>query len=722
MLSPGMGVLCFLLCISLPAYVTAQDVSGDALTTQQHSTYQLIIGQRQKGDLNTAKATAIRLLEEARQDDNPVAMAIAYEQLGQILDEQNLYEQAFLAYNNALAQYTQLQQLPQLTRVLASIGENYRYRGRYQQAFDYLRRAKDLYISLDDDVGMARQTMAIGLVYKAVGQYDNALQSLRDALDILRENGQVGAISRCLSHIGDIYMEIGDDESALVILNDALAINQQAAFTAQTAKTNRKLGELYLQMQRYSEAKSHLEKAISQFSRLDATLDKEQANVVLARLELATGDADAGLNRLNQALINVRKTGEPPLVTHIHLAIAQSYLSLNDPDTAISHARAGLTQASDRQELGVQLQLLSVLVDAFKQRGQYALALYALEQRVAVQREIETSNHAMSLQDIQTEIELSRQATSIEMLKKDRAISLAKARERNLQTSMLLGGAIAFLLVLFLLWSRFKERQLTITLQREVNRRTLELKTKNEELEQAYHSLEKASLRDPLTGLFNRHYLESQLPGEIKRCQHTYALDKDHAGDADLLCFLIDIDHFKAINDTYGHLAGDRFLVQFADIIRGVFRQHDLMIRWGGEEFLVICRHGQRGTMQTLARRLLSEVRACTFDLGDNRHCKATCSIGLAPLPLDRHYPFEHDWNAVFSVIDFCLYAAKSSGRDNYVGLTDIDTQGEAIGANTRLSAMLKRQAMVVTSLNNLAGIHWPDEDSNNKTQGETHV
>ncbi|WP_232379069.1 GGDEF domain-containing protein [Alteromonas macleodii] len=95
--------------------------------------------------------------------------------------------------------------------------------------------------------------------------------------------------------------------------------------------------------------------------------------------------------------------------------------------------------------------------------------------------------------------------------------------------------------------------------------------------------------------MYNRHYLESQLPGEIRRSQFS-AKQSPSTGKTkqDLLCLLIDIDHFKRINDDYGHIAGDKVLSAFANVLKEVFRQTDLIIRWGGEEFLVVCRQSTR--------------------------------------------------------------------------------------------------------------------------------
>lgn len=219
-------------------------------------------------------------------------------------------------------------------------------------------------------------------------------------------------------------------------------------------------------------------------------------------------------------------------------------------------------------------------------------------------------------------------------------------------------------------------------------------------------------MRDPLTGLYNRNYLNAQLPGEIQRVQHFYddiAPATTYPPNHDLLCFLIDIDFFKRINDEHGHLAGDRFLIQFTDILKEVFRQTDLLIRWGGEEFLVVCRNADRTDAVELADRLLFAVKSHTFKLPGNVPMKATCSIGFCALPLCRRQPYELDWLKTFAVMDYCLYAAKLSQRDCWVGAEEacMDSTKD-ITPNKLEEKFDLKDTSIKTSLTNLASIEWP--------------
>ena len=128
-----------------------------------------------------------------------------------------------------------------------------------------------------------------------------------------------------------------------------------------------------------------------------------------------------------------------------------------------------------------------------------------------------SSGSEVAIAQLQAEIEIERQAQSIQVLQKTKQLALAEAEQTNLRTTLFWSTLIAGLLTLFLIWSRYTQRQQTIRLRREVKQRTKELEQKNSELQTAYKTLEQVSLHDSLTGLYNRHYLESQLPGNTKR-------------------------------------------------------------------------------------------------------------------------------------------------------------------------------------------------------------
>ncbi|MBY0234617.1 MAG: diguanylate cyclase, partial [Burkholderiaceae bacterium] len=208
---------------------------------------------------------------------------------------------------------------------------------------------------------------------------------------------------------------------------------------------------------------------------------------------------------------------------------------------------------------------------------------------------------------------------------------------------------------------------------RQLRMRQLWLERKVRERTQA---LEDASLSDPLTGLRNRrflaHHIESDVGLSLRRHQtHQRRGDTSEAASADggdLIFFLLDIDHFKQVNDEFGHAAGDAVLQQMRDRLRLVFRESDYLVRWGGEEFLIVARESSRAHAAELAARACAAVAAQPFRLDDGRLLSKTCSLGFACFPLAPGAPTALDWTQVINLADAALYQVKRGGRNGWLG------------------------------------------------------
>ena len=194
--------------------------------------------------------------------------------------------------------------------------------------------------------------------------------------------------------------------------------------------------------------------------------------------------------------------------------------------------------------------------------------------------------------------------------------------------------------------------------------------------------LEEASLTDPLTGLRNRRFLDRQMPADVAMALRHYeptsgALVADPDSDQDLLFFLIDIDHFKRINDAHGHMAGDAVLMQMRGRLEQVFRATDYLVRWGGEEFLIVARGTPRRRAAELAERARQAIMAQPFELDGGLRLTLTCSVGFSAFPLCPKLPRALDWHAAIDLADAALYDAKDTGRNAWVGLLDAKADNE---------------------------------------------
>jgi len=239
-------------------------------------------------------------------------------------------------------------------------------------------------------------------------------------------------------------------------------------------------------------------------------------------------------------------------------------------------------------------------------------------------------------------------------------------------------GIFLVSLVLAFVYSQRKkvifERNVNAQLEDKVVERTSQLEYKAKELQKSNMLLEEMSLTDQLTGLKNRRFLLNNVESDIRLVLRKYkssheSESKNNPSDADLIFFLIDLDHFKMVNDIHGHTAGDAVLLQIKVILEQVFRETDYLVRWGGEEFLVIARFTERSNGPELAERLRQAVETHSFNIGDEKVLKKTCSIGFACFPFLTEDTEALTWEQVVDVADHCMYAAKKSSRNAWVGL-----------------------------------------------------
>ncbi len=188
-------------------------------------------------------------------------------------------------------------------------------------------------------------------------------------------------------------------------------------------------------------------------------------------------------------------------------------------------------------------------------------------------------------------------------------------------------------------------------------------------LESAYRDIEEASLTDPLTGLRNRRFLEQSFQADLDLITRRHA-GGDPPPNSDLLLFMLDLDHFKSVNDQYGHAAGDAVLVQAAAVLRQCMRGSDYVVRWGGEEFLLLARFVDRSQGAAMAEKIRAAVAGHPFALPDGTVLRKTVSIGYAACPAVPGRMDGMELDTLQRLADTALYAAKRSWRDAWVGVS----------------------------------------------------
>jgi diguanylate cyclase (GGDEF)-like protein len=198
------------------------------------------------------------------------------------------------------------------------------------------------------------------------------------------------------------------------------------------------------------------------------------------------------------------------------------------------------------------------------------------------------------------------------------------------------------------LYTRLKD--LNAMLEEKVEERTADLVAANERLSVLNRELEQLSITDGLTQVFNRRFFMERIRQEVKRV-HRYG--------SSVSLLMIDIDHFKKVNDTYGHLAGDAVLAGIAGVIRRKLRETDVLARYGGEEFVLLTTPMDGNGAAALAERLRALVEESEFSF-EGKRIRVTISVGVSSWDPS----MEENFDDLVRLADDALYGAKEEGRN----------------------------------------------------------
>ena len=240
---------------------------------------------------------------------------------------------------------------------------------------------------------------------------------------------------------------------------------------------------------------------------------------------------------------------------------------------------------------------------------------------------------------------------------------------------ILVGVMIMLILYVVMLLIRNRERRKRQTLRELVDQRTEELQLVNAQLNEANQQLKQLSHKDELSGLRNRHFVFEQLPKDIEHYQRNRESLQSQGKSFALI--VINIDGFKHINDSHGPIAGDSVLTQFAVLLTRETRGSDYVVRWGGDEFLIVLRDSQANQIESFIYEMNLAVSSSEFHLPDGQSLSLTCSIGYALYPLPLIGGQLINWEVSLSLADMALHQVKNAGRNGWATV-EFDEQVDA--------------------------------------------
>jgi diguanylate cyclase (GGDEF)-like protein len=496
------------------------------------------------------------------------------------------------------------------------------------------------------------------------GRAQDAVDAARMALTIAQVNNDRFRQSLSLRSLAAIELDYGDKEAGLEYINQALELAQEFG--------NRQLELLYrinrattlISMKRLMEArvaKLDAEKLAEELNReIPKEFQDQQINAFLlansAELAYLEGDYSTARSFAEQLEAAAIKNNLPLLVAMGRVSFAIASVRLGQSAAIESHFNKGIQAFVDSKRTVEVRDSYEQLAEALASIGKYKEAYMALTSKNIYIAQIakESRNHRAG--------ELRETLKSSQREKENLALRDLNTRQRaevesatlRLQRWWLFAALLALGLgwAAQMVWMAHKRNSSLLNLNKE---------------------LDDQRLHDALTGLFNRRYLNQTQNTLWSRTLEQVARGRFSA------ILLIDADHFKRINDEHGHTAGDLALIEITRRLKLSVRETDLLVRWGGEEFLIYTDANNAEVVQNLAIRIMQEMRLQSFSYEDNE-IKLSVSIGYVLLPLQRDGDAPFDLDESFKLVDAALYMAKTQGRNRAVGLCQInrDCRGRA--------------------------------------------
>ena len=484
-----------------------------------------------------------------------------------------------------------------------------------------------------------RVSILHGNTLRMLGQAEAALPFLERGLDLAHEMRDEVRGLHAMLWLTHIFLNTGNLERAAAQLESARRLAVMLGDEAAMVEVESRASDVADRQGNRAEERRASLAALDHAKRAGSSKWLATALVNLGDSYLKTRDFAESLKYSKQALpiiLRLRESGDTPIVMFNE---GLAYIGLGNIKPGEKLAEDAIAEAMAGENLLDVKEFLREYADALEHAGYLMMAIQVYHRYEEVSEKIMTITRQRAFLELSAKFDDERQARELELLRRDNALKASEMLGQRLKLQLILAAAF-FVLCLFvaLLWMFARVRR-------------------------ANNRLRFDSERDALTGLRNRRYFNE------------YVLSVDGARPVGGCVLLADLDHFKRINDTLGHPAGDAVLATVSHRLSAALRESDKLVRWGGEEFLAILDPITREQADSTVERLLQTVRRDPV-LWSGQAIQCTISIGYAFFPMTGSVTEISLENAI-SLVDKALYEAKRRGRDRACLISSVSAVDE---------------------------------------------
>jgi diguanylate cyclase (GGDEF)-like protein len=503
--------------------------------------------------------------------------------------------------------------------------------------------ARTLAQNAGDNYGRYWAAMSAGVTARLLGQLDEAQASLREAYVVADNAQNPYRRAAALYQLSVLDRMNKQADRALTQSQQAFAEAKLAGSTFGMAKAKMAESAALEVLDRPVGELATMQEALAIARAAGSSVEESLALINLADIYLRRRDFDTVLEMSRQSLALATQSGDGALIATNKANMGFALFGLGRIEAGKRLAEEALVET---ERTGASAEIVDLMEEYGRylaSAGDYRGALELRDRQHKVIEKIATTTRKRDLLELQSKFDSERRINRLELESRE--------TEQRVWWMFAVMSALSFLVVAFL----YRKVQLT---NRLLARRNTEL---------GFYST-----RDPLTSLYNRRHFQ-QFISEAPATENRRSPAIDNPVQAILL---IDLDHFKSINDQHGHAAGDAVLVAVAQRLRSALRETEMIVRWGGEEFLVFIPMVPADRVDEIVLRVLRAVSDEPISY-QGTDIRVTASIGYAPMRLAPNEAGS-GWERALDLADRALYAAKKRGRNRAFGVAEPEPLGAA--------------------------------------------
>ena len=465
-----------------------------------------------------------------------------------------------------------------------------------------------------------------GHVLRILGQDEAALPFLEQALDLANKMRDEPRILHAMLALARIYTDSGNFDRATQQLDSARSLATRLGDEAALVELEEREADIADRRGNRTEERRASLAGLEHAKRSGSSKWLDLALVNLGDSYLKTRDFNESLKYSKQAMPIMLRTNQRNDVKITLFNEGLAYIGLGSIKAGQKLAEEAIAESLAGSDLLDAKETLREYADALEHAGYLMMAIQVYHRYDEMSEKFMSATRQRAFLELSAQFDDERKARELELLRRDNALKVSEMRGQRLLQQLIIAGAlfIAFICAA-LVWAVAR-------------------------VSKANERLRFSSEHDPLTGLSNRRYFNERV------------LAVDGGRPVGGCVLLADLDHFKRINDTHGHPAGDAVLAAMSQRLSAALRENDKLVRWGGEEFLAVLGPMTPAQADLTAERLLQAVRREPV-VWNGHMIRCTISIGYACFPM-AGTATDISLDSAISLVDKALYEAKRRGRD----------------------------------------------------------